>query len=245
MLCGTADPNALATGAPVLERLDTEPLVLPGLRVLQVTYEMPRAAREVLLPPALHPTDPPLVSWLVFRASDGPLGPFAMAQLRVECRSGLRPRGFLRESAVDGAEAARALATRWGYRWRPGAVRLARRYDAVEASVRIDGCVALEVALRDPEPLGAHDVQYTASMHLAHTPRGLRLVQVDPTFAVERAERGRPLLLAFDAAAWGDARIVPRHPVAASIAVADVTLPRLRYLCKPDVWAFDGTEAAG
>ena len=79
-------------------------------------------------------------------------------------------------------------------------------------------------------------------MHLARTPRGLRLVQVDPTFAVERAERGRPHLVAFDAAAWGDARIVPMHPVSASIAIADVTLPRLRYLCRPDVWAFEGTE---
>ena len=80
-------------------------------------------------------------------------------------------------------------------------------------------------------------------MHLARTPRGVRLVQVDPTFVVQRAERGRPHLSAFDAAAWGDARIVPAHPVSASIAIAEVTLPKLRYLCRPEVWAFDGTES--
>jgi hypothetical protein len=79
-------------------------------------------------------------------------------------------------------------------------------------------------------------------MHLAHTPRGLRLVQVDPAVAVARAERGRPELGAFDAVAWGDARLLPTEPVSASIALADVTLPALRYLCRPDVWAFDGTE---
>jgi hypothetical protein len=30
--------------------------------------------------------------------------------------------------------------------------------------------------------------------------------------------------------------------VSASIAVADVTLPAIRYVCRPDVWAFEGTE---
>ena len=53
-------------------------------------------------------------------------------------------------------------------------------------------------ALRDPKPLRNEDAYYVASMHLAHTPRGLRLVQVDPEFELERAERGRPLLAGFD-----------------------------------------------
>jgi len=242
VLSGTADVDALAAHAPVMERLDTEPLVLPGVWVLQVTYEIPGAAREALLPPALHPTDPPLVSWTCLRCASGPLGAFTMAQLRLECRSGLRPRGFLVGSVIDSADAGRALTSRWGYGPRPGEVRLARQYDTVTGTVRVDGRTILEVGLRNPDPLGPHDIQYTASMHLARTPRGVRLVQVDPTFAVERAERGRPHLVAFDAAAWGDARIVPTHPVSASIAVADVTLPKLRYLCRPDVWAFEGTE---
>ena len=242
MLFGSADVDAFAACAPVMARLDTEPLVLPGAWVLQVTYEMPGTAREVLLPPALHPTDPPLVSWTFLRCTSGPLGAFAMAQLRVECRSGLRPRGFLLASVIDSADAGRELTSRWGYGSRVGDVRLARQYDAVTGTVCVDGRTILDVALRDPDPLGPHDIQYTASMHLAHTPRGVRLVQVDPTFVVERAERGRPHLVAFDGAGWGDARIVPAHPVSASIAIADVTLPRLRYLCRPDVWAFDGTE---
>jgi hypothetical protein len=143
---------------------------------------------------------------------------------------------------IDSVEAARALTSRWGYGYRPGDVRLARQYDAVTGTVCVDGRIILDVSLRDPDPLGPHDIQYTASMHLARTPRGVRLVQVDPTFAVQRAERGRPHLAAFAAAAWGDARIVPTHPVSASIAVADVTLPKLRYVCRPDVWAFEGTE---
>jgi hypothetical protein len=30
--------------------------------------------------------------------------------------------------------------------------------------------------------------------------------------------------------------------VSGSIALADVTLPTLRYVCRADVWAFEGTE---
>jgi acetoacetate decarboxylase len=242
VLLGTADVAALAQGAPVMEALDTDALVLPQATLLHAAYEMPGATRETLLPPALHPTDPPLVGWTVVASDAGPLGPFAMAALRVSCRSGVRPRGFLVCAVVDSDAAARALAARWGFRCRAGEVRLARHYDAVGATVRVDGRTILELALRDPDPLGPHDVQVTASMHLAKTPRGVRLVQVDPTFAIARAERGRPQLAAFEAAAWGDARIAPVHPVSAWTAVADVTLPRLRYLCRPDVWAFDGTE---
>jgi hypothetical protein len=242
VLFGTAQLDPLAADAPVMANLDTEPLLLRAVWVLQATFEMPSAARDVLIPAALHPTDPPLASWMFFRCTESPFGPFVLAQLRVSCRSGLRPRGFLVESVVDSADAGRALAERWGYRSCVGEVRLAQQYDAVEAAVRLGGETILELGLRDPDPLGAHDLQFTASMHLAHTPRGLRLVQVDPTFAVERAERGRPHLVAFDAAAWGDARIAPTEPVVASIARADVTLPKLRYLCRPDVWAFEGTE---
>jgi hypothetical protein len=245
MLFGTADCDALAAGAPRIEHFDADATVLPNVSVLQAAFELPRAAREGFLPPGLHPTDPPLASFLVFECPGGPLGAFRLAQLRISCRSGLRPRGFLVDAVIDDPDAGHALAARWAYRHRPGRITLARRYDAVTATVTCDGPVVLEVALDDPEPLGANDVQYTASMHLAHTPRGLRLVQVDPTFVVARAERGRPRLAAFDAAAWGDARLAPGHPVAASIAIADVTLPRLRYLCRPDVWAFDGTERVG
>ena len=242
MLFGTADVDALAAGAPRMERLDTESFVLPGALVVQATFEMPAVVRECFLPPALHPTDPPLVSWLVYRCTEGPLGAFTLAQLRVSCRSGLRPRGFLVDGVVDATDAGRALAARWGYRVRHGEVRTTRHFEAVSVRIAIEGRPIVELALRDPDPLAVGDVQYTASMHLADTPRGRRLVQVDPSYAVARAERARPRLVAFDAAASGDARLAPTSPVSASIAIADVTLPTLRYVCRPDVWAFEGTE---
>jgi hypothetical protein len=79
-------------------------------------------------------------------------------------------------------------------------------------------------------------------MNLAHTERGLRLLQVDPDYQVERAERGTAVLDAFDAAAWQSDAVRPSYPVVASFSIATVTLPRLRYVCRPDVLAFHGTE---
>jgi hypothetical protein len=211
---------------------------------LQVLCEFESRLAEELLPPALHPTLPGVVGWMVQRVGASPWGPFHLAQTRIECRSGVRPRGFLAGAVIDNPEAAAALAAGWGYRSRAGAIRLRRFYDRVEAEVAIDGETVLSIGLRDPEPLAAADVQYVANMNLARTQRGLRLVQVDPAFALERAERGEPLIEAFDGDAWGVAALDPSYPISASSTAGAMTLPRLRYLCRPDVWAFDGTERA-
>ena len=242
MLIGTADPEVLARGAATLESFGTEPVGLPGVETLQVAWEIERTGSDALLPPGLHPTLPPLVTWLVQRVPESPWGAFTLAQCRIECRSGLRPRGFLRGGVADDEPARAALAARWGYVLHPGEVRLERGYDEIHATAFRGGQPILEVALRDPMPLRGADAYYVANMHLAHTPNGLRLVQVDPDFQVERAERGRPLLDRFDAEAWGCEGARPSDPISASFTVADVTLPSLRYVCRPDVLAFEGAE---
>ena len=242
MLTGTADPAALALGAATLESFGTEPEKLLGVETLQIAWEIERAGTDALLPPALHPTRPPMVTWLVQRAPGSAWGPFAMAQCRVECRSGLRPRSFLRGGVIDNEVARAQLAARWGYALRSGEVRLSRGYDEIRTCVSLGGRSILDAALRDPTPLRNSDAYYVANVNLAHTPRGLRLVQVDPEFEVLRAERGRPSLPGFDAAAWRCAGVRPSHPVSASFTLATLTLPALRYVCRPDVLAFVGTE---
>ena len=242
MLVGSGDPDALARGAATLADFATEPEKLHGVETLQIAFEALRPGADELLPPGLHPTLPPVVTWLVQRVPESPWGPFAIAQCRIECRSGLRPRGFLRGGLIDNEVARDALAARWGYALALGAPRLERGYDEVRASAAQGGANVLELALRDPMPLRNADAYYVASVHLAHTPRGLRLVQVDPDFDVARAERGRPLALHFDAEAWRCAGLCPSAPVSGSFSIADVTLPALRYVCRPEVPAFLGTE---
>lgn len=242
MLVGTGDPETLARGAATLASFETEPEKLLGVETLQVAFEVLRAGADELVPPGLHPTRPPVVTWLVQRVPESPWGPFALAQCRIECRSGLRPRGFLRAGVIDNDAARTALAARWGYALALGSPHLARSYDEIRARVQIDGVSVLELALRDPMPLRNADAYYVANVHLAHTPRGLRLVQVDPDFDVARAERGRPLVDRFDAEAWRCAGLQPSAPVAGSFSIADVTLPALRYVCRPEILAFLGTE---
>jgi hypothetical protein len=244
MLIGTANIDELAARAPVMETLDVgEPVVCEQADVLQVLYEIATPQRDAMLPPALHPTDPPIVTWLFYRCPASPWGSFAMAQTRIECRSGLRLRAFLVSAVVDNAIAAAALGQRWGFILQAGRIELQRYYDSTRAAVISNGTTILDILVSDPEPLSAADLQYVANMNLAHTSHGVRLVQVEPRYQVHRVERGRPRLLAFDGAAWGDARIQPVYPVSASLAVADITLPRIRFVCRPDVLAFEGTEA--
>jgi Acetoacetate decarboxylase (ADC) len=242
MLVGTGDPEALGRDAAAMTDFATSPEKLHGVETLQIAFEVARAGADELLPPGLHPTRPPVVTWLVQRVPESPWGPFALAQCRIECRSGLRPRGFLRGGMIDNEAARDALAARWGYALALGAPRLVRSYDEIHATAAQGGATALELALRDPMPLRNADAYYVASVHLAKTPRGLRLVQVDPDFDVARAERGRPLVLHFDAEAFGCPGLRPSAPVSGSFSIADVTLPALRYVCRPEVPAFLGTE---
>ncbi len=243
MLIGTANVQELAARSPVIDNLSGEPAACQEAEVLQVMYEIATPHREALLPPALHPTDPPIVTWLFYRCAASPWGPFAMAQTRIECRSGLRLRAFLVGAAVDNPAAAHALRKHWGFATGTGQVELHRYYDCAHAAVAMNGRTVLDIMVVDPDPLSPADMQYVPNMNLARTPRGPRLVQVEPRYQIHRVERGWPRLTAFDAAAWGDARLQPVYPVSASLAVADITIPRIRFVCRPDVLAFDGTEA--
>jgi hypothetical protein len=243
MLSGTATLSELAKGAPAMTALDTEPLTLPNAEMIQCLCEIQVAAREALLPAALHPSNPPLVSWQIFRFPESPWGGFQLAQTRIQCRSGVRPRAFLQAAVADNAKAADALRARWGFRVGTGEIDFAVGYQEIRASVRVEDDDILEIALRDPEGLGAGDIQNIASMHLAETPRGLRLVQVDTQHNIRRAQRGEALVDAFAPAAWGDERIVPTRAVSACYAELDLTLPKLRFVCRPGVIAFSGTES--
>lgn len=241
-LSGTLDLAGIEQRAPAMDSLDAEETVLEKAEMLHVMCEIDDTHMEAVLPPALHPTIPPTVTFFFIRCAASPFGPFTMAQTRIGCRAGVRPRGYLLSSAIDSEAAGEALAERWGYGWMLADVSLLRRYDRVTGSVAVAGRTILEAGLVDPEAIAGGDIFYVANMNPARTPRGLRLVQVDPEYTFHKAERGSPELDTFDPAAWGEARVVPVYPVSATIAVADIVMPRIRYLCKLDVTALQGTE---
>ncbi|MEE9276930.1 MAG: acetoacetate decarboxylase family protein [Dehalococcoidia bacterium] len=245
-LAGTLDISARLADAPRMPSLSTEPWELAAAETLQLLYEIDDHNMEELLPRALNPTIPPTVFFEVMRVPESPVGPFALAQVRIGCRAGLRPRGLLTRAYCDSQDAAAALSDRWGYAVRPGEVRLRRLYDRVQAVVVADGRTILECDLIDPVPISGFDVQYIASVNLARVVRDgqetPRLVQVDPDYTIRRADRGQPELEIFDQSAWAADEVDPTFPISASFTVSDVKLPKLRYIMDPDRPALEGTE---
>jgi hypothetical protein len=215
-----------------------EPLVLEGAEIFQVTYEQSGARGHELLPSGLAPTIPTLVTMLVVRVPHGPLGTVSWAQIRLSCRSGARARAYVVGQRIEAhAEAAALLASKWGLGGSPGRVVLHRGYDAVRAT-----CDGLDVTMLDPAPISTHDVQYVTNLVPVATDAGERLAQVELEVEQQRTERGRPVLHSFDGAAWGEPRLRPKYPVAATLAVGTLTLPVLRFLLHPELPPHQGTD---
>jgi len=247
-LAGSLDIRSLLEDAPNVTLSDRE-LHLDDVDILQVLYEIGFTDLESLVPPALNPTIPPVVTFLAYRARESVFGPFSLVQLRLSARAGVRPRAFLVSAFCDNPALAEVLSASWGYRTRPGAMQLRRFHDRVECSVVVDRRPILELALVDPQPITGHDVQYPPGMHLARVEdaHGVRprLVQVDTEYEFRRADRGRPELRTFDPAAWGNERLVPTEPISASFAACTVDIAAVRYVCNPDIPASEGTEKVG
>jgi hypothetical protein len=243
MLTGTADLGVLAADAPTIAAFSTEPVQLEDVECFQLTAEMRSSARESVLPAGLHPTIPAALSVQAWNVGESPWGAFSFCFCRVSCRSGVRARGFTTAAVVQGDAALSSLRDGLGFPATPGEVSLRRHYDGVDLAVRDHGGTILEVAALDPDPLGLDDVQYTGSMNLAHTPKGLRLVQVESRHAATRVERLSARIRHFDGAFWGNERLAPYRVIAASIALESIVLPPVRFVCRPEETAFTGTEA--
>jgi len=228
-LAGSLDVRSLLTDAPLTTVSDAQ-LHLEDVDILQVLYEVRVPDRESLVPPALNPTIPPVVSFLVYRAKDSQFGPFALAQVRLTARAGVRPRAYLVSARCDNEALAAALRTSWGFRITPGDVALHRYFDRVDCRVSEGGGCILDVSLVDPHPVTGHDIQYPPGMHLAR---------------IERDGERVPRLIQVDSAAWGDERLVAHEPVSASFAAASMTIADVHYVCNPDIPASEGTEKVG
>ena len=236
-LVGTRDLSPILAASAIVPVGKEEHWELPGPQILQLMYEIDDSGMTSLLPPALHPTVPPTLVFTVMRVPDSPAGPFVLAQVRVGCRSGARPRGFSAAAYCDSPRATEALRRNWGYPLEVAECSLVKRYDRIDAEVTTAASTVLKLSLMNPEPIGGNDLLYLSTLNVAKVERdGVvsgRLVQVDPDYVFRSADRGKPQLEAFDAAAWQLEGASTNWPVSASYAVADITMPALRYLVDP------------
>ena len=243
MLTGTAKISELFSDLPTISSFDIEPVTLENVEIVQIQYEISSATVHQLLPPALHPTLPSLGIWTAWSVSNSPWGTFRLVQVRLSCRSGARPRTFLLRAVTDNIRAATDLAKQWGLRAVVDKICFNRRYESASFCVCLhDDCV-LDVTAKDPENLTPNDLQFFANMHASNTPKGIRMVQFDPQFEVHRAERYTPQLDHFDGRALDLTHFKPVYPVIGFGCNATVHLPKLRFLCRTDVSAFEGSEA--
>ena len=67
-LAGSLDIRSLLEDAPTVTISDRE-LHIDDVDILQVLYEIGFSALESLLPPALNPTIPPVITFLAYRAA--------------------------------------------------------------------------------------------------------------------------------------------------------------------------------
>jgi hypothetical protein len=248
MLTGTADVDALShrLSAPTIAAWSPDAIELRGVRALQVIAELHRPGRDALLPPGLHPTDPPSLSLQAWRVDESEFGPFTFCFTRLSCRSGVRARGFTTAAYVDNPAAATALRDQFGFPCRAGDLRFDTHYDGCDLIVVVGETAILSIAGLDPEPLGVDDVQYTSTLNLADTPNGRRLVQVEAHHDAEGVERVQARIADFDAPSWGNDLLDPYYVVTATVGHdRAITLPAVRFVCRADVSAFEGTETIG
>jgi len=241
---GTMDVAAFAPNVSEINGFKTAEWTLKGAQILNVYYEVKNEPFASLMPVTFHPVIPAYAMINVTHYPESPVGPFTIADVRVGCRAGVRPRGFTLKSYVSTEAAARELAGRWGYPASVADVYLRAFHDRVVGRVKLGARTILEVEMLDRDFIGGNDIQYVSSMHLCRNKEDGKLVvvQLDPEWTFMKAERGRPQLKSFDGAAWnGGDRLVPTWPISASYAIADTTLSAIRYVSDPNVDAFKGT----
>ena len=245
-LYGTLDINTVARTLPTLLHLDTEAWALPKAEVMQLLIEVPRRSTEGLLPKAMHPALPSYVILAVTRFTESPVGPFNLAMLRLGSRAGAHPRGFMLGAFANSDAAVKELRDRWGMPVEAGEVKFVRRHDRVMGTVRKDGKTILDCALVDPQPVSGTDVQYINWVTAANAPldgqTAPMLIQVDPKYTFHKAERGKPLVSEFDAAAWNAANLELAGAIVGTCCTVDTDLPRIRFIMDPLKPVFQGTR---
>jgi len=241
-LIGELDVTAALADAPTLTTLAPEPWHMPGARVLQLNYEVDAAPALTVTPPACHPSNPPYATVSFIHCPESPAGGFSLAMVRLIVRAGIRPRGILIQGFIDNPLAADGLAA-WGYRLQLADVRLTRRHNQLEGTVKIDGETALHATLSDPEPVAPTDLELFDNLHLVNVAGDDPvIVQVDPTYTYTSGDRGIPKLVVYNKALLGTEAIEPVHPQVAVCCEGDIDLLAPRFVMDPITIAYEGTR---
>jgi hypothetical protein len=253
---GKLETTEHAASAPTITRLmsQDDEFSVEDVSILAFTAEIDIEKGFLVTPKALHPSLPSYCQIVVRRHPEGaPFGAFTFAELRVNTRAGTNYVGYCVGAFTDNPGAAEFFASRYGVHVRQADVRLERSYFGIDGRVDVDGETVFHGRLQKPHFISGSDVLYTPDVHLARVPAALagteggddvlRLVHQEMEYTIGRAERGDPVIDTFDAAAFGDGRLVLRHDLPATLTESKVTYTAARYLIDPDQAAMTGTRS--
>ena len=241
MLVGSSDINRWS-GVSAATPANAKPLNFGHAQWLQLTYE-PTGNCVHLFPVGLHPTTPVLVTMQFWDVTEGDLGAFRLAQVRLTCRAGIRIRALTTNAVINNAEAAKILSDGWGYPANVGEIDMSWRTDQVSANVSVDGTNVLSGKMEMPMPIGVDDLQHITSINPALVGNDLRMLQVEPQIANLGVQRAAPHLANFDSDFWNLTGHAPTYPVIAACADIELSLPPVRFIQDPSLLAHKGTIA--
>ena len=191
---GALDVDLVSSHLPHLSALAAPTWELPDAEFLQINWEVDDAGALALTPPSLHPSIPPYASFFGCRFPDTPVGPFALVQVRLVVRAGIRPRGLCLGAVCDSPDAVAALRDHWGFPVQLGEIEVANRHDQARFSASLDGRTVVELAVHTADVINGSDLMTFDNLHLVRLGEetGATLVQVDPEYTIHQADRGRP-----------------------------------------------------
>ena len=244
---GKQDVQAAVARVPLMNGFGTEVWELKNAEILQLSFEVVEGPAEWLVPPSLHPSIPPYATLSVARFPTSLVGPFALAQVRLVVRAGVRPRAYLLGAYTNSEQAAAELRARWGFTIGLGTLTLQARHDRVIGQVVRAEQTILDMELENPEQISGADVTYLDSLHLARVVENGKetsvIVQVDPEYVFHTAQRGKPRLISLQADAWGgNGRLRCTNPMHATFCHCDTDLPKLRFALDPSVPAVQSSR---
>ena len=231
---GTLDVAARRSSLPAVATLARESWHSDETEVLNFVYEIDDRDALALIPRALHPTIPLYGNLMLLRHAASPVGPFAFAELRIISRAGMHQGGFTAGGFCDSDAATAYLRDHYGWPLQRGEVSIQRKHFAVLGRVGRGDRAVFEGWLEKAEAISPGDLLYPVSLHLARLEGVPRLVQAEPLYGPERAERGIARVQRFDAAAFGDSRIELTNPLPATWIRGAFEMRPVRWVMDPE-----------
>jgi len=199
---GALDPSSL-DDLPAFTPGRAPTWELPDAQFLQINWEVLDEGAIELTPPSLHPSIPPFASLFAGHYPESPVGPFSLVQVRLVVRAGIRPRGLCLGAVCDSPVATAALREHWGFPVENGDVTFARRHDQVRFTAAVDGRTVADLGVHTADVINGSDLMTFDNLNVVDVDGRPTLIQIDPEYTIQQADRGRPSVSLPDPQALG------------------------------------------